>query len=203
MNKRGKRAGILAFITIVLTALLGVAGAGTASACSPTGSSTRYAATLPQVSPGQSGDLVLGLQLNLRDRGYALNGTGLYADNTLAAVQDFQRRNGINPSGIVGSKTWQALVGTLNQNATGNGPTPDQPQLSPGSTDQDPYFHLINALQRIHPYQGFEEQYYGPRTQSMVRDFQRRVGIKDSGIVGPKTWAALYQVVSVSGHWGC
>jgi peptidoglycan hydrolase-like protein with peptidoglycan-binding domain len=36
-----------------------------------------------------------------------------------------------------------------------------------------------------------------------VQDFQRRTGIDPSGIVGPKTWAAMYEVVSVSAGWGC
>ncbi|WP_335338433.1 peptidoglycan-binding domain-containing protein [Kibdelosporangium phytohabitans] len=44
---------------------------------------------------------------------------------------------------------------------------------------------------------------YGPQTQALVQDFQRRAGINPSGIVGPKTWDALYKVVSVTGMWGC
>jgi peptidoglycan hydrolase-like protein with peptidoglycan-binding domain len=66
---------------------------------------------------------------------------------------------------------------------------------------------LYNAVMRIHPYveQGipYEGATYGPGMQRIVQDFQRRAGINPSGIVGPKTWDALYNVVSISGNWGC
>ena len=39
--------------------------------------------------------------------------------------------------------------------------------------------------------------------QRSVDHYQRRNGIKASGIVGPKTWAAYYKVVSATGSWGC
>ncbi|WP_245782501.1 peptidoglycan-binding protein [Actinokineospora terrae] len=42
-------------------------------------------------------------------------------------------------------------------------------------------------LEAISPYQGATgaEDWYGPGLQGLVRDFQRRSGIKPSGIVGP------------------
>jgi hypothetical protein len=36
-----------------------------------------------------------------------------------------------------------------------------------------------------------------------VHDYQVRHGIKGSGIVGSKSWQALYSVVSIEGGWGC
>ena len=47
-------------------------------------------------------------QKQLATRGYGLIGTGYYGPNTKAAVVDFQSKQGINPSGIVGPKTWAA-----------------------------------------------------------------------------------------------
>ena len=44
---------------------------------------------------------------------------------------------------------------------------------------------------------------YGPAMQQLVKEFQRKVGIKASGIIGPKTWTAYYRVVSATGEWGC
>ncbi|GAA5118837.1 peptidoglycan-binding domain-containing protein [Haloechinothrix salitolerans] len=32
---------------------------------------------------------------------------------------------------------------------------------------------------------------YRPKTQRVMREFQRRSGLVPDGIVGPKTWAAL------------
>jgi len=47
-------------------------------------------------------------QKELGSRGFGLTGTGYYGPATAAAVVDLQQRNGINPSGIVGPKTWVA-----------------------------------------------------------------------------------------------
>lgn len=57
------------------------------------------------------GDCAPGLrtfQLAMNRYGYHFDGTGCYADKTLRAVLDLQRANGINPSGRLGPKTWQA-----------------------------------------------------------------------------------------------
>jgi len=47
-------------------------------------------------------------QRQLGSRGYGLTGTGHYGSATKAAVIALQQRNGINPSGILGPKTWAA-----------------------------------------------------------------------------------------------
>lgn len=208
MKKTLVRAAVLAVFTAGLGTTAAIVGTGTAMACeAPSESSYAFAATLPQVNYGDHNEHVLGLQLSLRFVGYNyLQGTGTYSDNTLAAVKDFQRKHGINDSGIVGSKTWAALVGPKSAIGTGNGKaTPPPFSLNPGDSDSDKVFYLVNVLQRIHPYweQSPYSEVYDARLQGMVQDFQRRVGINPSGIIGPKTWAAFYKVVSVSGTWGC
>ncbi|GAA2017288.1 peptidoglycan hydrolase-like protein with peptidoglycan-binding domain [Nakamurella flavida] len=47
-------------------------------------------------------------QRQLGSRGYGLTGTGYYGDATKAAVVAFQQSQGINPSGIIGQRTWVA-----------------------------------------------------------------------------------------------
>ena len=47
-------------------------------------------------------------QKQLGSRGYGLTGTGYYGPATRTAVVELQNRNGINPSGILGPKTWAA-----------------------------------------------------------------------------------------------
>lgn len=47
-------------------------------------------------------------QKQLGSRGYGLTGTGYYGPATKTAVVQLQTRNGINPSGILGPKTWKA-----------------------------------------------------------------------------------------------
>ena len=79
--------------------------------------------------------------------------------------------------------------------------------LKPGERGGDKVYQLENMLIRIHPYYDWSENdaenVYGADLQKKVRDFQKRAGFKASGIVGPKTVAALNEVVSVSGQWGC
>jgi len=71
------------------------------------------AATAP-AWPGRQfveGDTARDLQCfqkQLGSRGYPLTGSGFYGPATKAAVVDFQQRNGINPSGIIGPLTWVA-----------------------------------------------------------------------------------------------
>ncbi|MGO1050661.1 peptidoglycan-binding protein [Crossiella sp. CA198] len=186
---------------------IGIASSTTApkaSACSSQENSSAYAATLSQVNPGDRGAEVKGMQLRLRELGYGLNGTGLYADNTLAAVKDFQRKHGINDSGIVGSKTWQQLVGVLPKFRTEN-LWPTMPQLNPGERNPDAVLQLQDHLMRITDAEvpGGANGVYDAPLATVVKEFQRQAGINDSGIVGVRTWRALGTVVSVRGNWGC
>jgi len=207
MKKYVVHAAILAIFTAGMTASVGIVTTSTAAAC--TAESTRsdqLASSLPQVNYTDRGRHVLALQLALRAQGYDLQGTGNYLTATRVAVKDFQRGHGIQASGIVGSKTWHALVGPLPPGVTGNGRiTPPTFGINPGERGEDKLNYLWNTLSRIHPYaeKMVDEGGYGPKTQKLVKDFQRRANIKASGIIGPKTWAAMYEVVAVSGRWGC
>jgi peptidoglycan hydrolase-like protein with peptidoglycan-binding domain len=212
MKKLVLSAAVLAIFTGGMTAAVTVAAPGTAMACSVgTQKSAAVAKKLPQVNYRDHGKHVLALQLALRIEGYTyLKGTGNYAGETLRAVKDYQRKHHIKDSGIVGSKTWQALVGTKSTKVTGGTLEKVKPfSLNPGERGGERLDNLYNMLQRISPYSAEldtlndHSDVYGPGLQKMVRDFQKRAGIKASGIVGPKTVSAMNEVVSVSGQWGC
>ena len=208
MKKLVLSAALIAVFTGGMSGVVNVAAPGVASACGWESSrSDALAASLPQVNKGDRGQYVLALQLALRFEGYTyLRGSGVYADLTLRAVQDFQRKHGIRASGIVGSKTWHALVGKKALSLTtplGAKPTFG---IQPGERDSHKVNVLYGKLMRVHPYGGrmpYTAGVYTESLQRLVRDFQQRAGIKASGIVGPKTWAALDKVISVSGAWGC
>lgn len=70
------------------------------------------APTLPTLRKGSSGAYVTLAQTKLIQLGYDLSPygpDGKFGNKTLEAVKAFQRDNGLNPDGIIGSKTWAAL----------------------------------------------------------------------------------------------
>lgn len=211
MKKFVLSAAVLAIFTGGMTAAVSFTAPPSASACEYDASvrSDALARSLPQVNHGDKGKYVLALQLSLRNEGYTyLRGTGTYAGETLRAVKDFQRKHHIKASGIVGSKTWIALVGPKPPSSTGEAPGSVQIfTLQPGERNENELSMLMNMLQRIHPYansmDSWEHDVYGPQLQKAVRDFQKRAGIKASGIVGPKTVRAMDTVIAASAQWGC
>ena len=77
------------------------------SAYSSGGLSPSYAAVYQQ---GSSGSTVKTIQQKLKNWGY-YNGSvdGIFGSKTKEAVKYFQRKNGLTPDGIVGTKTLKAL----------------------------------------------------------------------------------------------
>ena len=68
--------------------------------------------SLPTLRQGSSGEYVTKLQTMLIQKGYDVGKTGAdgkYGKNTVAAVKQFQRDNGLDPDGITGPMTWAAL----------------------------------------------------------------------------------------------
>lgn len=203
IRKFGVRTILLGLLATLLTGLGVTAGAGVASACAGFDqNSSRFASTLSQVRYGQSGTTVQGLQLNLKHRGYSLTGTGYYGPLTLAAVKNFQRKHGINPSGIVGSKTWQALVGTMGVSMTVRPPAPTF-GVYPGERDSVKVSTVEHYLGRVYGWVDTSHTYYDAELLQQVKRFQKANGIKASGIVGPKTWQAMMRVIAIAGNAGC
>lgn len=75
------------------------------------------------------------------------------------------------------------------------------PQVLPGRSGT-----YVMGLQKALAVEGYPlvgTGWYGPKTLAVVRDFQAKHGIRNSGIVGPKTWRALGLVASIAGVWSC
>lgn len=64
------------------------------------------------VKNGSKGADVKNLQTQLNGLGYNLTVDGIFGKNTLAAVKDYQSKNGLTVDGIVGTNTWNSLLGT-------------------------------------------------------------------------------------------
>lgn len=115
--------------------------------------------------------------------------TGYFGKNTLAAVKKFQADNGIEQTGNVGKKTWAALfLKTMDISAD-----TDKPELNRG--DENEYVFKCQGLLMGLGYSigvSAPTGYFGDNTLSAVKKFQSANNLEVDGIVGPKTWAALF-----------
>ncbi|MFI6007026.1 glycoside hydrolase domain-containing protein [Streptomyces sp. NPDC051366] len=151
---------------------------GTVTCASTSLSFTAYST----VSAGSNGGLVDATQCLLERADHDPGPdtpTGTFDAATEAAAKSFQRSRGIAADGVIGAKTWTAL---LSQGAT--------PTLRAGSSGE-----AVTRLQRSLTAElgrtvGMDGS-FGPGTEQAARDYQTSRGLGPDGIVGPGTWLAL------------
>jgi len=147
----------------------------------------------PTIQRGSRGQAVTLAQQNLLNRGYSVGPAGvdgIFGNHTYAAVVNYQTDRSatgfwrltfpLDVDGIVGPQTWFRLdPDTIKRGDKGTGVRLAQailkdtavPQWDPGPVDGD----------------------FGPQTEMAVKAFQTDVGLTPvDGIVGPKTWTALW-----------
>jgi len=115
------------------------------------------------------GTNVRKVQYLLRERGYSLVPDGFYGLRTEGKVREFQAHEDMRIDGVVGSKTWNALTVVVGPGDRGDAVRAVQIQFA--------------SLKR--------DGFFGPRTLSRVRRFQKECGLKVDGVVGRRTWSAL------------
>ena len=197
---------------VLLTAGTAFAGLPAATAAPADGaqvscSGEAYSAKgLPQLRQGDKGVHVLSLQAALNDQaGTTLKGTGYFGAETKKAVVAFQKAHGIKASGIVGPKTWRALgvesdphffkTVTLRPGDTEPVPVDTEGSREATELERTDYF-LMKLSQRFPEWApgtpGVQDnRTYDAQRVAIIKEFQRRVGIKPSGIIGPKTSRAM------------
>lgn len=109
-----------------------------------------------------------------------------FSSGTVRAVKRFQRRRGLGADGVVGRRTWRALMRVARgQRAARNRSTRSRPSRSRSRA------HYVRVLQRALrvPVDGA----FGPGTARALKRFQRRRGLAADGVAGPATWRALGQ----------
>ncbi|MBR5633365.1 MAG: peptidoglycan-binding protein, partial [Clostridia bacterium] len=77
-------------------------------------------ATVKAIKYGMKGDDVANLQSILNKLGYNLTVDGSFGPKTLAAVKDYQTKNGLTVDGMVGPQTQSLLYGSPSGSTTGN-----------------------------------------------------------------------------------
>jgi hypothetical protein len=160
-------------------------GAVSLTAGAAVGVSTPQPVGRPLLRQGATGGAVREVQDLLRRHGASLVLDGDFGPATAAAVREFQRRAGLAADGVVGPNTWARLAAVP---APAGGST--LRQGSSGSAVRQ----VQEFLRRVFPsYAGrlVVDGDFGPATAAAVREFQRRTGLDDDGVIGPATRAKL------------
>lgn len=139
---------------------------------------------------GDTGAEVSELQRRLQAAGcYDGSITGYFGDQTREAVIRCQQKFGITADGIVGSETYNALLGGGNSSTGGSSASYGQ-VLRLGDRGQG-VTDLQTRLQSLGYFYGNVDGVFGSETQSAVIQFQRDRGLTADGIVGSEVYAAL------------
>lgn len=134
----------------------------------------------PLLREGSRNNFVYLLQFILNnDYGYNLSVDGIFGNNTLSAVRDFQSNNGLTVDGLVGNNTWTFLLNL-----------PPYPLLREGARSSYVRF-LQNLLQSKFIPTGSIDGIFGSQTLNAVRAFQQENNLTVDGLVGNNTWNAL------------
>ena len=159
----------------------------------------------PMLKHGSTGEYVKKAQQLLAAKGYyAGDFDGIFGELTKRAVMSFQADNGLDTDGIVGAKTWAALLKS-EQTETEKEPEKEhnKPAEPAGSTctvdlpiikQGDKGFTVV-AVQMLLNKHNFSVKYtdgdFGPDTLAKVKAFQKAKGLDADGIVGRDTWTTL------------
>ena len=162
----------------------------------------------PTIKLGSKGSDVKKAQQLLIAKGYSCGSAGADGDfgaATYNAVKKFQADNGLEADGIVGAKTWAALLKTEQPKPEQTEPEkkPEKPVEPTGSTctvelpiikQGDKGFTVV-AVQTLLSKHNFSVNYidgdFGPDTLAKVKAFQKAKGLTADGIVGRDTWVKL------------
>ncbi len=162
-----------------------------------------------RLSLGQQGQAVRILQYYLSVIAYfnpnlnTIAIDGIFGQATENAVKAFQSYYGISPTGVVERSTWEKIDEVYVNTVRDIPPSiyGGRAKIYPGYflvegsrgeavTDLQSYLSLIGRY-----YQAIPEipvtGYFGSQTENAVREFQRRFGIRETGAVGPLTWATI------------
>lgn len=125
------------------------------------------------IKKGSKGEWVRALQYVL-----GVKADGKFGSKTKKALKDFQRINGLTSDGIAGKNTWNKIktkAPTLRVGASGT------------------YVYVLECLLSTLTDDGHFEQ----DELQHVKTYQSAKGLSVDGVVGPKTWGALFQVEEV------
>ena len=160
------------------------------------------------IRPGASGEDVRSVQNRLKLLGYYSGSLdGVYGAASVAAVQAFQQRNGLDVDGKVGTKTSELLysdnaIAADTSTAATATPAPSYGvvptrTLRNGSTGDD-VKSVQTRLKALGYYAGTADGNYGSTTVAAVASFQLRNNLDADGVAGTCTFKKLYSDSAVA-----
>ena len=114
------------------------------------------------------GNGVRRAQYLLREKGYNIQPDHVFGPATEEAVKKFQGSKNLTVDGVIGEKTWSALLVEVKNGSKGE---------------------AVKAVQSQFPVA--DDGIFGPGTEQAVKTFQSQSNLTSDGIVGPLTWRAL------------
>ena len=142
------------------------------------------------IRQGDRGLHVRRLQEVLGAIGYRLGVDGVFGPGTQSAVLEFQADAGLEPDGLFGRRSKQALAAAYAEVAPPDEARTISATLRRGSRGAD-----VETLQEELSREGYNpgsvDGVFGPRTEEAVFAFQTAADLAVDGIVGPQTLRAL------------
>jgi N-acetylmuramoyl-L-alanine amidase len=133
----------------------------------------------PEIADIQAKLVALGGVIDVAEQG------GIFGPSTEKAVRWFQEERNLRVDGLVGADTWEQLVEAGWR--LGDRTLYHRNPMFRG----DDVRELQRKLNALGFDSGKEDGFYGPRTDTALRQFQRNVGDESDGIVGPHTLGVL------------
>ena len=166
-------------------------------------------------------DSIYNLQRRLKELGYyTIAVDGVYGSGTERAVRHFQRINGLEKTGIADHETQKLLYSSSAKKAS-SASAEEYKTLSRSSTYHPAVVPLQRRLKELGYAVGSADGYFGSNTYRAVREFQRRNGLKTTGVADEATQRVLFSssAIAASGasssssssssieyrllYWGC
>lgn len=148
-----------------------------------------YKFTCDQIGTGAQGKTVKLLQTLLKGRGWNLDIDGSFGKATYDVVIAIQKFFNLSADGIVGIKTWRALIASDSE-TNGINIIFKLHNMKAGYQGADAYF-LQNMLKGLGYYTGNLDTSFGNGCLGAVKAFQKATGMAGDGEVGANTYRNL------------